>query len=509
MKWLYCLSVIMLVTTSRAFACGLNELDQLKALVQSLSPQSLPLGDRLLSCPNEAIEARQWLAFYHHVQMTMPKPSLRLKANPYVPATGNVGRQIKSAYDGSVASLRQQLTEGNPEYTQVAEVHLALARMDMLNGSFGEAKGGFEQYLRMKPTDSRVEVEYLYSSIWAGDLAQAEQMFLFAGNGSRSSIIQDDVFRGKELIKKLKERDQAKDANTYDLDESRDIRFRSTVEGLSIVKQMQRITGQMEYTQYLTLAWKHHLILTEVYDRKSFNADEIWLGRTFRFFDFVSLGLYGGYFTFDEQHLGYDVSLSFALPATFFVTAGVSRDASIIEDTPLATDGVPLLEKMYLASGIERWLKLELAILRDDKHARYGRYALIWDKEFEGENDSPGDRQGVRARLSFEERPKPSPDYETYRETQGVEFGAFMEHRFGRKNMTSYEGLYRFARKLPYGSEEYLKLSGFKFAGKFRRALKSDMLLDFGVNYELNQVKRPDQELEHRIGLMAGASMLQ
>ena len=477
-----------------AMACGRIELRVFIEAAQQLSERTEQLGQRLLTCPGESIEASQWLSFYRTLQVQPGRPTT-FPIAPRIQVPGEVGKAIAKAYNGSYTELQTKLDAGDPIYRETPEAPLAVARMLIREQRFREGRAYYEDSLRIR--DNSIEaVEYLYTYIWEGDLERADEE-LSSARGD--SYLTAAVERGRRLVQALRGRQ----ATTRQASRSMNDKplLTGAVESFVIKDQLRRYGSLLHYQGIVDASWYHDVIAAQVYDEPSLNTDELRLGHELKFGERVTLAGHASYVVHAKRHWAGAASVRFFAPAGMHLTMGGER-RFLYRNTPLPKDSLGLTQdEQWLGIGWRTRIDLRIATLKDSDSPRFERYELHLHH--------PLSRKiSALARLGYETRIVASPNYETYRKTQLFALGANFKHSWDSDWELQAEAVYSLRVRQSFGDERFWRHSGIDLRTEASTRLVDHLRAAGQLFYSGLETSRPTGNFEQRLTLLAALQWL-
>lgn len=507
MPRLWPLVTILLALPLKALACGTQELAAFIAAAQSLAPGAESAGLPLLSCPGESAEAGQWLAFYGKVSgLSAKAPGVRIIAPPATPK-GELGTAIRAAYNNQVTELRDKIDHGDPRFVQSAAAHLALGRALMRLNRFSEGRSAYASYLRLVDHAYREEAEYLYSFIWAGELDQAAREF---SSISLTSIPRDHaaaIQRGQALIAKLSP--EGSPPTPRQGGQPRKPAYSASSSILLQRQALERISGGLEYHGPLSLRWRHHVTKVLIYDRSLANADEFWVGSAKDRGGAFYYRAYAGLFARKRSAWLVDGALGTQAFGGLYAETGINYSPLILT-TPLVESRLDLLQsRVYAALGWRDLLHWRSSYLKDGAQgAAFERHELS--------TQIPLAAKAGDARISFlggaaiEARPRPSPDYDSYRRSYHFNLGLGAYAQDTDTWTASGEVRYLMLQSTTFYAEPTRVVrSGLEAKAGMITHLKDSLRLEAGVGFKVLESGWSGHPLEQTLSLNLAASLVQ
>ena len=154
--------------------CSLQNLDDFRAAAQTQNPKIETLYKNIKDCGVFRSEVLIWMSYYDR---TVGANTLRLLENDSESSDALSERDtlIARANRNQYEPLKEAVYNDSSPYHNDAEAILVLARALTRGSEFAKARECYLNYLKLKPDDTEIEVEYAYTYLWAGDTKNAEQ----------------------------------------------------------------------------------------------------------------------------------------------------------------------------------------------------------------------------------------------------------------------------------------------------------------------------------------------
>ncbi len=154
--------------------CSLQSLDEFRAAAQMQNPKTESLYKNIKDCGALRSEVLIWMSYYDR---TVGGNSTRLLENDSESSDALSERDalIAKANRNQYQPLEEVVYNESSSYHHDAEAILVLARAFTRGSEFTKARECYLNYLKLKPDDTEIEVEYAYTFLWAGDTKNAEK----------------------------------------------------------------------------------------------------------------------------------------------------------------------------------------------------------------------------------------------------------------------------------------------------------------------------------------------
>jgi hypothetical protein len=378
-----------------------------------------------MACPALAPVALQWEAFL--LYMTGDHAGSRRLDLPAPKALGS-GREavIARARAGDFRDLLKHIDDQEPGYTTTADAQLALARVLTRKGSFTRGRDAYVSYRRLMPDDDDGELEYLYSFIWEGRLAEAEGQLAGASRWTERPEFTQALQRAKALVARLRANGSGgggagaggtADALVPGI-------FRAGYGQYTTTQTYRRRTAEVGYLGRFDVRLAGHAIDNLALNAPSTRSSELWGGGGLAFAGIWHASAHGGFFSTGSDHWFGDLSGGATLANGLGADVGGYRTplALIMPLTPdvgaLMRDAAFTTLKWKQYVEVHGELQQELDEAAHEHHTALGRVPL---KRVE----VPGDDLYLRIPLSYEVNPRPSPNYDS--DPKVIQAGAGVE----------------------------------------------------------------------------------
>jgi hypothetical protein len=501
-----------------AFACGLTELMAFEEKAQSLNSEASQAGLKLLDCPSERREAFQWLHFVNSFQQNMepikwPTAASKLGSqSSKIPEKNQpdlvLTQEIDAAYAGDTKLIRARLDGGDPLLSSNPEVILAVARALVRKGQFSESRQFYRSVQRLGVTESRIDLELLYTYIWERNFAAAERELNRVGLERGSRQFSDGVKRARTLIGELKGKLPVSEERSS-LNPERKVIFALDAGSYVISQELRRYTGNIRFSGFLDADFSHHIVMPMVYEEKTFQRDVLWIGKeNWTKGRFSSGGQIGFRSKVGKDRFLFRGSVGYRITENVHTQLEVNR-RNLFEFVPLPSRAIDSVQDTaQLSFGFSPYFKARSGVARDSGGEAFSKYGVEMHPQLDFLPKSAGAVTGI-CRIDYEARPQPSPDYETYRQGVRLEVGAGLERRLVGDWDVAGNLRYLNLQRQGYGQTGWVQNSGAGGTLEARQQIDDYWRIAARISYNGEETLRPTQPFQNRLDLQIGAEILQ
>lgn len=425
---------------------------------QGLDPLTEGLGRKMLACANRDYRESSlfWLSFYY--SMTNQRNKIAT-LYPLLPRQVHSDPKLAAqdaAIKGNNAVLTERVKEGTLGFVDDTWLMVTLARSQMIAEQFRPAITSYNRVLQMRANQDSIEIEYLFSLIWAKDRDAAQQKLAILRRYIAEPYMQQSLDRAEKLLKETDDKPPVlHDFLSLAYVQERDNRGYAA------------IGGRIDYHGPVSVeveALEHTLPL----EREKEKVASITVGRHWNKEGAFQLVTDLGYYSAGEEnitgllgahyHYGQAVEGGLRLrrkEVSAFERSPHGDRAGLMRDSFLWDLG--LYERFFVGGALHQ----EDDVLFEDY---YGE--LRFGELLKEETDSGF---GLIVPLSYRHRPMASPDYRTFPHDIRIGLGLRLGFSDGRKFFARTEAVLESIHRDDYGAvDSYEKLLGARIKANLR-----------------------------------------
>lgn len=416
---------LLLGAAGEARACGAALLARFVADVQELKAGADAQGPTLLRCPTERDPAAQWLAF--HYAMTGDKA--RAAGVDPAPAQKARGQDraslMNEARAGRFEDLLAKVEAQEHGFASSPETQLVLARVLARKGRFDRAQRAYVEYLRLNPDDGAAEAEYLYTFIWSGDHATAEDKLASAQTYSLSPELAAAVKRGRTLLQKLRLSSpdaSGSGATGSALIDGTRATLAARLSTATLTDTFRRQSLGVAYQGPLAVEVAAYSLTSNVLDEAVSRPGTVHIGRDLRLDHFTIESRLGYFSEGDGEFVGRSLA-RIGAPGIGSFALGIAREPLALM-TPLAEPDLGTMrDTVFFELGYEQIVTLTSELRKEAEYASHERHRLAvkWPL---------GAGLALLTPIGLERHPRPSPLYASDARTLGTGVGLGYEQAF-------------------------------------------------------------------------------
>jgi hypothetical protein len=314
-----------------------------------------------------------------------------------------------------------------PGYATNAEAQLVLARAATRKGAFDRGREAYRVYLSLKPTDDDAVCEQLYTWLWQGDYAEAQQQLAEAARYGGSSRLRACIERGTSLARARGGGSAAvAGPSAEDADAGH---WRLDVSTHQVPDLWRRQTARAGHYGPLGLQLAGHALSLEALGNGASRATEARASGRHLFAQTVGVAAEVGYWSPGTRNGFGRGELSLHLPWDLRLAGGARREPLALS-LPLVPEARGLMrDTAYLAAEAGPFVELQLSVRKEDDYSAHELHTLLLRLPLQraGQNDYAS----LRAPLAVERHPRPSPHYVEDVRTDSFGFGVEMARPLG------------------------------------------------------------------------------
>ncbi len=182
--------------------CQANEYAAVVYYAQALDPLVEGLGRKMLACANRDYRESSlfWLSFYYSMSNQKAKIPELAKLLPIEVQTTPKLIEQSAALHGNNAILTERVNSGAIGYVDDPWIMISLARTQMMSEQFNQAHQSYGRVLKMKENQDSIEIELLYSYIWAKDFESARGKLASLKRYETQAYMRQSLERAEKLL---------------------------------------------------------------------------------------------------------------------------------------------------------------------------------------------------------------------------------------------------------------------------------------------------------------------
>jgi hypothetical protein len=427
--WLPVCAVLVAAPLAHAASCGTGDLERFVERAQRGEKAAVATGQALLSCPRAlgvSERAVQWLAFLYAFTGDQAKARAVDLPEPPSGARGPEG-VLGRARSGLYRELLGLVDAETPGYATSAEAQLVLARAATRKGAFDRGREAYRVYLSLKPADDDAVCEQLYTWLWQGDYAEAQQQLAEAARYGGSPSLRACIERGASLARSRGGgRATAAGPSAEDAEAGY---WRLDLSTHQVPDLWRRQTARAGHYGPVGLQLAGHALSLDALGNAASRATEARAGGRYLFAETFGVAAEVGFWSPGTRNGFGSAELSLHLPWDLRLAGGARREPLALS-VPLVPEARGLMrDTAYLAAGAGPYAELQLSVRKEDDLSAHELHTLLL--RLPVQRAGKGDYTSLRAPLAAERHPRPSPHYIADVRTDSIGFGVEMARPLG------------------------------------------------------------------------------
>lgn len=426
---------------AQASDCSQQALDRFVERARQADKQAIASGQSLAACPltsGVSERAVQWLAFLYQITGDAAKAKRTdLAQTTLGKARDREPAALSRARAGAYLELARLVDQMTPGYTTNAIVQLVLARAAVRKGAFDRGREAYRIYLRINPRDEDAVCEELYSWIWQGAYAEAEQQLLDARRYGGSARLTRCIDQGLALVASKNGVAQSQ-LTRQELTLGR---WRSTASLHQVPRLWRRQTLQAAYQGVFGLQLAGHELRLLALGKGVTRATEMRVNKTIAWRSGVMWAGELGFWSPGRRNGIGATQLSIRWPRDIELKAAAQRQPLALL-WPLVPEARGVLQDtVALSAAVAEYAALYLSLSKEDGASPHEKHTLTlrWPMLKNG----PRDFVRLRLPLVLERHPRPNPNYITDAQTRSFGLGIELSRALPRQTELALEADYR------------------------------------------------------------------